>query len=116
MSVRATNSMYQGASTKYNFDVQKAIATAVYGKDNLKAHFNKNLVSNLSQQQKQKSNIDFSVYKQGAIVEHSKFGRGIIISTVGSGEDTTAAIAFKGLGVKRFSLAIAHQHLKIIEE
>ena len=116
VSVRATNSMYQGATTKYNFDVQKAIATAVYGKDNPKAHFNKKLVSNLSQQQKQKTNIDFSVYKQGAIVEHSKFGRGIIISTVGSGEDTTAAIAFKGLGVKRFSLAIAHQHLKIIEE
>jgi DNA helicase-2/ATP-dependent DNA helicase PcrA len=116
VSVRATNSMYQGAGVKPNIDVQKAIATAVYGKDNARAHFNKNLVSGTSQPQKPKSNVDFSVYKQGVMVEHSKFGRGIIISTVGNGEDTTAAIAFKGLGVKRFSLAIAHQHLRVIEE
>ncbi|MBR2056079.1 MAG: hypothetical protein IJ978_00285, partial [Clostridia bacterium] len=67
-------------------------------------------------QQKAKSNVDYSMYKQGVMVEHSKFGKGIIISTVGDGEDKTAAIAFKGLGVKRFSLAIAAQHLTVIEE
>lgn len=61
-------------------------------------------------------NVDYSKYKKDVLVEHSKFGRGIIISTVGEGEDKTAAIAFKGLGVKRFSLAIAAGSLKIIDD
>ncbi len=47
-------------------------------------------------------------------MEHSKFGRGIIIQTTGDGEDKIAAIAFKGLGVKRFALAIAASSLKVI--
>ena len=116
MSVRATNSMYQGATNKYNFDVQKAITNAVYGVES-KSQFNKSmLASSQRPQQKAKSNVDYSMYKQGVMVEHSKFGKGIIISTVGDGEDKTAAIAFKGLGVKRFSLAIAAQHLTVIEE
>ena len=116
VSVRATNSMYQGATNKYNFDVQKAITNAVYGVES-KSQFNKSMVaSSQKPQQKAKSNVDYSMYKQGVMVEHSKFGKGIIISTVGDGEDKTAAIAFKGLGVKRFSLAIAAQHLTVIEE
>lgn len=50
------------------------------------------------------------------MVEHSKFGKGLIIQTDGDGEDKIAAIAFKGLGVKRFTLAIAAPNLKIIED
>ena len=116
VSVRATNSMYQGATNKYNFDVQKAITNAIYGVES-KSQFNKSMVaSSQKPQQKAKSNVDYSMFKQGVMVEHSKFGKGIIISTVGDGEDKTAAIAFKGLGVKRFSLAIAAQHLTVIEE
>ena len=48
------------------------------------------------------------------MVEHSKFGKGLIIQTDGDGEDKIAAIVFKGLGVKRFSLAIAAANLKVI--
>lgn len=59
---------------------------------------------------------DFDAFTKDVIVEHAKFGRGIIISTVGEGEDKTAAIAFKGLGVKRFALAIAVNSLKIVKE
>lgn len=62
------------------------------------------------------TSADFGAFVKDTVVEHSKFGRGIIISTVGEGEDKTAAIAFKGLGVKRFSLAIAVNSLKIVKE
>ena len=62
------------------------------------------------------SSSEFDAFTKDTIVEHVKFGRGIIISTVGEGEDKTAAIAFKGLGVKRFALAIAINSLKIVKE
>lgn len=64
--------------------------------------------------QKPTSNVNYDLYVKDTIVEHSKFGRGIIISTSGEGEDKIASIAFQGLGVKRFSLAIAAQYLKIV--
>lgn len=60
------------------------------------------------------SNVDYDKFTKNTIVEHSKFGRGIIIQTDGDGEDKIAAIAFKGLGVKRFTLAIAAPNLKIV--
>ena len=65
---------------------------------------------------KQSSGIDYDKYTKDTIVEHAKFGRGLIISTSGEGEDKIASIAFKGLGVKRFSLAVAAPLLKIVEE
>ncbi|MBQ3754953.1 MAG: hypothetical protein II867_02200, partial [Clostridia bacterium] len=64
---------------------------------------------------KSTSGINYDAYRKDVIVEHSKFGRGLIISTSGEGEDKIASIAFKGLGVKRFSLAVAAPLLKIIE-
>ncbi len=57
--------------------------------------------------------LDFSAFKKDVLVEHTKFGTGFIISTEQKGDDVVAAIAFKGLGVKRFSLSIAHNMLKI---
>ncbi len=60
------------------------------------------------------SDIDYSAYCKNTVVEHSKFGKGIIVMTSGDGEDKIASIAFEGLGVKRFSLAIAAQSLKIL--
>ena len=63
-----------------------------------------------------KGKNSFDEFEKDVIVEHTKFGRGIIISTVGEGEDKTAAIAFKGLGVKRFALAIAVNSLRIVKE
>lgn len=63
---------------------------------------------------KSPSKVNYSEYKKNVIVEHSKFGRGVIIQTTGEGEDKIASIAFRNLGVKRFSLAIAAPNLKII--
>lgn len=60
------------------------------------------------------SGINYDAFCKDTIVEHTKFGRGIIIQTVGEGEDKIASIAFKGLGIKRFSLAIAAPSLKIV--
>ena len=59
---------------------------------------------------------DFSEFVKGVVVEHAKFGRGIVRETVGEGEDKTAAIEFEGLGVKRFALAIAINSLSIVKE
>lgn len=70
----------------------------------------------LSSRSKNSSDVNFDEFEKDVLVEHTKFGRGIIISTVGEGEDKTAAIAFKGLGVKRFSLAIAVNSLKIVKD
>lgn len=58
--------------------------------------------------------VNYSEYKKNVIVEHNKFGRGVIIQTTGEGEDKIASIAFRNLGVKRFSLAIAAPNLKIV--
>lgn len=63
-----------------------------------------------------KSDIDYDKFAKDVVVEHSKFGKGLIIQTDGDGEDKIAAIAFKGLGVKRFTLAIAAPNLKILED
>ena len=63
-----------------------------------------------------KSAVSTDEFTKDTIVEHSKFGRGIIISTTGEGEDKVAAIAFKGLGVKRFALAVAASSLKVVKD
>jgi hypothetical protein len=49
-------------------------------------------------------------------VEHKKFGRGLIVSVEGEGDNKTATIMFRGLGIKRFSLSIAAPHLTIVKE
>ncbi len=59
---------------------------------------------------------DLDKFVKNTVVEHTKFGRGIIVETSGEGEDKIAAIAFKGLGVKRFALAIAAVSLKIVDD
>ena len=46
---------------------------------------------------------DFSAFKPGVKVKHNKFGIGTIISV----NNDIAAIAFDGLGIKKFSLEIA---------
>ncbi len=61
------------------------------------------------------ANVDYDKYQKNTVVEHNKFGRGIITETSGSGEDKTAMILFRGIGVKRFSLAVAAPNLRIVE-
>ncbi len=59
---------------------------------------------------------DYSEFVKGTVVEHRKFGRGIVRETIGEGENKTAAIEFEGLGVKRFALSIAINSLSIVKE
>ena len=63
-----------------------------------------------------KDPVDVSKFKKNQIVEHKKFGRGIIMDIIGEGDSMVLKIAFKGLGVKQFSAVIAAPLLKIIEE
>lgn len=63
-----------------------------------------------------KEPVDLSKFKKNQIVEHKKFGRGIIMDIIGEGDSMVLKIAFKGLGVKQFSAVIAAPLLKIIEE
>lgn len=111
-SMRYTNSSY----SQPTFDTSDRIKLGVNNPQT--SAFKKNLSNGFSKSTletpKKSSNIDYSQFKKDTVVEHTKFGRGIIIQTSGDGEDKIAAIAFKGLGVKRFSLAIAAASLKII--
>lgn len=50
-------------------------------------------------------------YKPGAKVEHKKYGKGTIITVVGTGSSTTVSVVFPGLGVKKFALMNAPLHL-----
>lgn len=111
-SMRYTNSSY----SQPTFDTSDRIKLGVNNPQT--SAFKKNLSNGFSKSTletpKKSSNVDYSQFKKDTIVEHTKFGRGIIIQTSGDGEDKIAAIAFKGLGVKRFSLAIAAASLKVI--
>lgn len=111
-SMRFSNSDYR--ATSFNADSRIKL-----GANNPQASaFKKNLSNGFAKPNttsaKGSGNTDFGKYVKDVVVEHNKFGRGIIIQTSGDGEDKIAAIAFKGLGVKRFSLAIAAPNLKII--
>lgn len=109
-SVRYSNSSYSTPT----FDNSNRIKLGANNPQT--SSFKKNLSNGFEKpvQEKKKNNVDYSQFKKDAIVEHTKFGRGIIISTSGDGEDKIAAIAFKGLGVKRFALAVAASSLKVI--
>lgn len=111
-SMRYTNSSY----SQPTFDTSDRIKLGVNNPQT--SAFKKNLSNGFSKSTletpKKSSNVDYSQFKKDTVVEHTKFGRGIIIQTSGDGEDKIAAIAFKGLGVKRFSLAIAAASLKVI--
>ena len=54
----------------------------------------------------QKGSVDVQKYKIGQKVKHARFGVGRIINIEGVGDNKFANIAFDGLGIKKFSLAI----------
>ena len=54
----------------------------------------------------QKSATDVDKYKIGQKVKHARFGVGRIINIEGIGDKKFANIAFDGLGIKKFSLAL----------
>ncbi len=62
------------------------------------------------------ASVDYDKFVKNTVVEHTKFGRGVIVETSGEGEDKIASIMFRGLGIKRFALAIAAPSLRIIND
>jgi len=56
-----------------------------------------------------------SQFKKGDMVEHSVFGRGMIVSILPMGGDALVEIAFDGVGSKRLMLKAATQHMKKAE-
>lgn len=115
-SMRFSNSNYTQSSFKPENRIKLGVdnpQTAAF-KTKLSKGFDKSSMQGASAPKK--SDIDYDKFAKDVVVEHSKFGKGLIIQTDGDGEDKIAAIAFKGLGVKRFTLAIAAPNLKIIED
>lgn len=115
-SMRFSNSNYTQSSFKPENRIKLGVdnpQTAAF-KTKLFNGFDKSSMQGASAPKK--SDIDYDKFAKDVVVEHSKFGKGLIIQTDGDGEDKIAAIAFKGLGVKRFTLAIAAPNLKIIED
>lgn len=115
-SMRFSNSNYTQSSFKPENRIKLGVdnpQTAAF-KTKLSNGFDKSSMQGASAPKK--SDIDYDKFAKDVVVEHSKFGKGLIIQTDGDGEDKIAAIAFKGLGVKRFTLAIAAPNLKIIED
>lgn len=115
-SMRFSNSNYTQSSFKTENRIKLGVnnpQTAAF-KTKLSNGFDKSSMQGASAPKK--SDVDYDKFAKDVVVEHSKFGKGLIIQTDGDGEDKIAAIAFKGLGVKRFTLAIAAPNLKIIED
>ncbi len=115
-SMRFSNSNYTQSSFKPENRIKLGVnnpQTAAF-KTKLSNGFDKSSMQGASSPKK--SDVDYDKFAKDVVVEHSKFGKGLIIQTDGDGEDKIAAIAFKGLGVKRFTLAIAAPNLKIIED
>lgn len=115
-SMRFSNSNYTQSSFKPENRIKLGVnnpQTAAF-KTKLSNGFDKSSMQGASVPKK--SGVDYDKFAKDVVVEHSKFGKGLIIQTDGDGEDKIASIAFKGLGVKRFTLAIAAPNLKIIED
>ena len=120
LSIRTATPIQQQqsfATAKFGYTAPKAVQPASYGSDNSGIGFDKNAVAGGSKAvYKPTSNVDYSAFKTNVTVEHKKFGRGLILSVEGEGENKTATIMFRQLGIKRFSLSIAAPHLTIVQE
>ncbi len=55
---------------------------------------------------------NFSGYKTGVKVRHTKFGEGMVIAVKGEGDTMIADVAFKGVGIK--SLSVKYAPMEII--
>ncbi|MCC8129883.1 MAG: hypothetical protein LIO51_08130, partial [Clostridiales bacterium] len=53
-----------------------------------------------------------SQYKKGEMVEHTAFGRGMIVSITPMGGDALVEIAFDNVGTTRLMLRSAAQHMQ----
>ena len=120
LSIRTATPVQSAQNTstaKFGYTAPKALSSSSYSADNGGIGFNKNAVAGASKpQQKPTSNIDYSAFKPNVTVEHKKFGRGLVVAVEGEGENKSATIMFRQLGIKRFSLSIAAPHLTIVKE
>ncbi|MCM1305786.1 MAG: UvrD-helicase domain-containing protein [Bacteroides sp.] len=105
-SVRIANSDYGAKSFAQDTRIK-------LGANSTRSQSFKNRFSNMPTAPKD-GEVDYDKFVKDVVVEHTKFGKGVVIMTSGDGEDKIASIAFQGLGVKRFSLAIAAPSLKIV--
>lgn len=92
-SMRYTNSSY----SQPTFDTSDRIKLGVNNPQT--SAFKKNLSNGFSKSTletpKKSSNVDYSQFKKDTVVEHTKFGRGIIIQTSGDGEDKIAQLRLR---------------------
>ncbi|MCD8146684.1 MAG: UvrD-helicase domain-containing protein [Clostridiales bacterium] len=57
-----------------------------------------------------------SQFKKGDMVDHSAFGKGMIVSILPMGGDALVEVAFDGVGNKKLMLKAASQHMKKVEK
>jgi len=90
---------YRGRSGEYDSEPQSPKSA-----EGSVSRFSKSYVSGAPRQSGPK---DISQFRAGKRVRHVKFGVGTIIQIKGSGQNAVADVAFKGIGVKSFSIALA---------
>ena len=69
-------------------------------------------MQNQNKPKQQVESVNIQAYTVGKKVLHAKFGEGIIVGVKGSGDKTIAEVAFKGIGVKAFS--VKYSPMKIL--
>jgi DNA helicase-2/ATP-dependent DNA helicase PcrA len=62
---------------------------------------------------KANAKVEYSGYKPGVKVRHTKFGEGMVITVKGSGDNMIVDVAFMGVGVK--SLSAKYAPMEIIK-
>ncbi len=72
----------------------------------------KSFMQNQNKPKQQVASVNIQAYTVGKKVLHAKFGEGIIVGVKGSGDKTIAEVAFKGIGVKAFS--VKYSPMKIL--
>ena len=106
---------------KVDYNYKPLINTSIFGLPSeikLKAKINEKTISSPTPSQLKKlrkidnntylkSNHDIIDLKEGMNVEHARFGKGVIQSIEGNGNDSKAIIFFKGFGTKNLLLRFA---------
>ncbi len=84
----------------FNDDVVEPRNTGGYSSSYAKSFLTQNKV-------KENKNVQYSSYKTGVKVKHSKFGEGVVIEVKGEGDNIIVVVAFRGVGIKSLSAKFA---------